>query len=292
MKTNGDSVRLANLTLPAKLLVTLFLLIVGPGYLFGTANILLQHQDADLEPGLGVDDLRRKFHGLTKQVAPKPDFTVTSTMLEQVIPGGEMREYLEKGGEPAIRSLIAWLEGGADKAEFSQAGLKQPGDPSPQAVIAAQCVECHNAEDGDMADVPFAPSRAAAPDFELVFELAQPESQRDETGPRTLTLAPTSVKNLVHITHAHILTMPVFTLLVGALFLMTGLGNPVKLILGPLPMLAVLTDIGSWWAARFIEPFIFVIAASGAVFGATYALQILCVLCSLWCGRKAGTTPA
>ena len=39
---NWDSMRLATLSLPAKLLVTLFLLIIGPGYLFGTANIMLK----------------------------------------------------------------------------------------------------------------------------------------------------------------------------------------------------------------------------------------------------------
>ena len=44
-----DAPRLARLTPPAKLLLTLFLLIVGPGYLFGTANIFFQHQGADLD---------------------------------------------------------------------------------------------------------------------------------------------------------------------------------------------------------------------------------------------------
>jgi hypothetical protein len=110
---NENSPRLSGLTLPAKLLVTLFLLIVGPGYLFGTLNIMFQHQDADLEPGLGVDDLRRTFHGMEKQVTPDAEITVDSTMLQQVRPGGDMRKYLEKGGEPAIRGLVTWLEDGA-----------------------------------------------------------------------------------------------------------------------------------------------------------------------------------
>jgi hypothetical protein len=86
------------------------------------------------------------------------------------------------------------------------------------------------------------------------------------------------------VTHAHILAIPVFTLLVGLLFLMTGFSEKIKLVLGPLPMLAVLLDIGSWWAARFIEPFIYVIAASGAIFGAAFALQILAILASMWLG--------
>jgi len=279
-----DSLRLSRLTLPAKLLVTLFLLIVGPGYLFGTANIMLQHQDADLEPGLTVDDLRRTFHGLEKQVTPDAEITVNSVMLEQVRPGGEMREFLDEGGEPAVRSLISWLEDEAKEADFDRAALTGPDDPSPRDVIAAHCIECHHANGGDMEDLPFAADSDAAPDYAMVYEVAEPEITRHEAGPQTRTLAPTNLKKLVHITHAHILAIPVFTLLVGVLFLMTGFGPRLKLILAPLPMLAVLLDIGSWWAARAFEPFIYLIAGSGAVFGGAYALQILCILYSMWLG--------
>lgn len=281
-----DSLRLARLDLPAKLLITLFLAVVGPGYLFGTANILLKHQDADLEPGLGLDDLRRKFHGMEKTVTPDAKITVHSKMLEQVLPGGPMRKHLERGGEPAIRGLITWLEGGASQADFDKTGLAAAGDPSARQVLAAHCVECHHADGGDMEDVPYAAAADAQPDYSLVIKEAKPEFERHESGPQTLTLAPTSVSSLVHITHAHVLTIPVFTLLVGALFLMTGLGEMVKLVLAPLPMLAVLLDISSWWIARFSEPFIYVIAAAGAVFGASYALQILCILGDMWLGRR------
>jgi hypothetical protein len=92
------------------------------------------------------------------------------------------------------------------------------------------------------------------------------------------------IKRLVLVTHAHILAIPVFTLLVGVLFLMTGFGEKIKLVLAPLPMLAVVLDIGSWWAARFVEPFIYVIAAAGGIFGVAYALQILAILASMWLG--------
>lgn len=51
-------------------------------------------------------------------------------------------------------------------------------------------------------------------------------------------------------------------------------------------MLAVVLDIGSWWLARFFEPFVYVIAAAGAVFGAAYGLQILCIFGSMWLARS------
>jgi len=39
--------------------------------------------------------------------------------------------------------------------------------------------------------------------------------------------------------------------------------------------------------ARYVEPFIYVIGAAGALFGAAYALQVLCILGSLWLGKRA-----
>ncbi len=99
-----DSLRLARLDLPAKLLITLFLAIVGPGYLFGTANILLKHQDADLSRVSAWTICGGNLHGMEKTVTPDAKITVHSKMLEQVLPGGPMAKYLEPGGEPPFEA--------------------------------------------------------------------------------------------------------------------------------------------------------------------------------------------
>ncbi len=330
-------------------MVTLFVLIVGPGYLLGTANIFFKHRNADGKPEMTLDDLRATFHGIpepdpsddtakstTPEKAasanepqgsvddPPTEFDVApievpavvrvdSEMLEQVRPGGDMLEYLEEGGEPAIRGLIVWLEGQAKEEDFDKASLVQEGDPSAKDIIAEYCVSCHNADGGDNEDLPYADTEDSEPKYEWVYESAEPEGAPEQPEPEAAALpadepadepaedvepeivakkpvprmiGPTSTKRLIHITHAHILAIPVFTFIVGALFMFTGFGSGVKLLLGPLPMLAVLLDIGGWWAARCCEPFIFVIAGAGALFGVTYALQVLCILCSVWCGRK------
>lgn len=283
---NGEPLRLARLSLPAKLLVTLLVLILGVGYLFGAANILLKHESADGEPGVTIDDLRAHFHGMTRTFKPEDKVTVHSLMLKEVGPRGGMRDYLEQGGEPAVRALIKWLENGALEKEFDQPGLAEPGDPSARDVIKSQCVECHNADGGDMEDLPYAATADSDPEFKLVAEASEPEITREEQGMQTVEIKPISIPRLVQVTHVHILSIPVFTFLVGVLFLMTGLPQFVKLVLTPLPMLAIILDIGSWWAARWVEPFIYVIGAAGALFGVTYALQILCILLSTWFGRR------
>ena len=242
---------------------------------------------------MGLDDLRRTFHGLEKQITPDAQILVTSPMLEQIRPGGDMREHLEPGGEPAIRALTSWLESGAKEADFAKSGLVESGDPSAKETIAANCIECHNADGGDMEDTPYAASADAEPEYALVAAYVTPEYEQQQSGgPQQLKLSPTGLKELVHVTHAHILSIPVFTLIVGGLFLMTGLGPAWKLVLGPLPMLATLLDISSWWLARPFEPFIYVIAAAGAIFGVAYGLQVLCILGSMWFGRATSESSA
>jgi hypothetical protein len=137
-----------------------------------------------------------------------------------------------------------------------------------------------------MEEIPYAADAEAEPDYKLVMATAKPDIKIEESGEQTIVIKPTNEARLVHITHIHILTMPVFSFLVTVLFLMTGVPQGLKTVLAPLPLLAVLLDISGWWAARYIEPFIFVIGAAGGLFGATYALQILCVLWGMWLGKR------
>lgn len=284
--TSSCPVHLPSLSLPAKLMLTLFLFLMGTGVLVSLANIYFHHHDADLDPALTTDDIRRVFHGMNKTVTTQQGTVKPSEMLKEVSPGGKMRKHLEAGGPAAVRSLVAWLETGAKEADFSVSDKPQTGDPSPQTVIGQCCVRCHNAKDGDESDIPYAPDSATAPQFALVAKLATPMIGPTVAKTETIYLAPTATNELVQITHAHILVIPVFTLIVGGLFLLTGLPAGIKLILGPLPMLAVCMDIGGWWLARPFEPAIYLIAAAGAILAAGLGAQILCVLGSMWFGAR------
>ena len=115
----AGSLRLADLSLPAKIMLTPFLALIGCGYLVAVLNIYYHHHNADLEPALTLNDLRRVYHGLDKQVTAESAVRIPSKMEQMVSPGGEMRDNLEKGGEPAIRALTAWLERGSREAEFA-----------------------------------------------------------------------------------------------------------------------------------------------------------------------------
>ncbi|HOW17485.1 MAG TPA: hypothetical protein PLC79_00495 [Phycisphaerae bacterium] len=284
-ETGTRPIRLANLPPAAKVMLTLFLLLVGAGYLVAMANIYEQHHDADLDPRLSLDDIRRVYHGMSRTVTEDTRLSTPSPLLRMVSPGGKMRPHLEEGGEPAIRALVSWLKDGANEATFTRAAVYHAGDPSAQDVLSRHCVRCHNLQ-GDKSDAAFAQTASSPPQYAMVAGFATPVPGATAQNAQTLYLAPASLRDLVLTTHLHILTIPVFTLIVGTLFLLTGLPSRVKLILGPLPMLAVCCDIGSWWLARPFEPFIYVIATAGAVFGASFGAQILCVAGSLWFGRR------
>jgi hypothetical protein len=284
-KSYRSKFHLAALPLGVKVTLTAFLVLIGAGYLTALANIYLHHQEADLEPGLGPDDLIRVYHGLEKVVTSETRVEAQPEMLVRVSPGGDMRKYLEKGGEESIRTLIYWLENGALEADFTREGLVEPLDPSPQDVIAETCVRCHHAAGGEKSDVPYAENRDALPTYALVSVQAVAPAPTVDAASKTMYLPPMSVPELVQVTHVHIFSIPAFTLFVAALFFLTGVSGRLKGIVGPLPMLAICLDIGGWWLARPFEPATQMIAVGGALFGTTLAVQIVCVLGSLWLGR-------
>ena len=71
-----------------------------------------------------------------------------------------------------------------------------------------------------------------------------------------------------------------------------ALGHALDLMASAPMWLFTFVSVAVWWLARVAEPFIYVIAASGAVFGTAFGLQILCILCSTWCGRRDEPAPA
>jgi hypothetical protein len=226
------------------------------------------------------------YHGLDKQVTGENREVAPSEMLKEVSPGGKMRKHLVRGGEAADRALTTWLKQGAAADTFEKAGLAQPSDPSASEVIARQCLKCHNATDGEERELPYAASAAARPDYAMVAKVATPPPAKVSQKTELRRFEPMSVRELLHVTHAHILAIPTFTLVVAVLFLCTGLGNGIKLLLAPLPLLASCLDFACWWLSRPFEPAIYGIAAAGAVFGMSFGLQILCILGSMWFGRR------
>src|SRR3954449_265944 len=114
--------RLAQLPRAARVAVSLFVIVLGSGYLTALVNLYVTYADADGKSGLTPDDVKLRLYG-----------NRSSTMLESVIaPGGKMSQYMkEPGGQEAI---IAWIH----------AGATLPGFLKVQPILNRNCVRCHN----------------------------------------------------------------------------------------------------------------------------------------------------
>ncbi len=156
-------------------------------------------------------------------------------------------------------------------------------------MIARRCLRCHNAEDGEKADTPYGPDIFDV-DYQLVALMASPqpsESVEADAKPVVKMIGPQTIAHLVLVTHIHMLSIPVFTLIVYVLFSMADFPGGLRRWVGPLPMVALVFDFSSWWLARFSEGFLLMLMVAGGVYAVTLAIQILAILRSAWLVRPS-----
>lgn len=253
---------------------------------------------------------------------PQAARVTKSRMLEMVEPGGKMRKNLVEGGESAVRVLTTWLEQGAPQATFEKMDFEKPDDPSPSLIIADHCLSCHNAASGEKKETPYGPDLFTV-DYQMVFKYAAPgtahshsNSDRTATSPSTIApassdrsalanstqsratqasksrrLGPVPISHLFLTTHLHMLTIPVFTLILAGLFLFSNAPGWLKSLITAAPMITLIFDFGCWWLARIFEPAIYVLAVTGGIFGLTIAIQLLTVTASLWIRPRTAASP-
>jgi cytochrome c553 len=283
---------LRDLPLPAKLVVTCFLLAVGLGYT--SAMVQLHFKDSRSgQPMPTVEDVVLKFTGKRKRLAgegehprsqlvtlvtaaPGLPFNGTGTMAPAFTTrdGGEFSK-VSRGGEAQQKKLQAERDGERDAvvlwAESPEQVRKDAYDtdhfgPKPgqepkaitpgfrntdgavkiRSVIEARCARCHK-KDGD---------DSAAGDYPLT---TYAELQKYLTAPPAATgdwvkvQEGMSLDKLTQSTHAHLLSFAVLFALTGLVFAFTSYPTSVRCVLGPLALVAVVTDVVFWWLARLSD---------------------------------------
>lgn len=116
------NIRLRSLSLPLKLLTSIFLIVLGIGYLISMVNLFLTYSLTDGEPGLTVNDLKRAFYG-----------DRNNTRIAAKIDGGSMEQYLPVPGEKEL--ILSWIQDGALKDEF---------DAEVLPILMRNCIRCHS----------------------------------------------------------------------------------------------------------------------------------------------------
>lgn len=270
MSMDRSAIGLCQAPAPVRVALTAFLALIGTGYLVSLGHIVASHAHADGRPGLSLDDLRAAYAGLSVDRATLR--VVPSRMLQML--DGSMRQYVDDDAEFAV--LRDWLAGGADEAGLSRAS----GGTTPARVLTLSCLRCHAAEGGEEIGrrSPFGPDPLTVDYAALRPFLATTTGHGDAA----VRLGPPPIRHLILITHAHMLSIPVFTLLVGGMFWLTRWPPRLRAVLTPLPMLALVIDFSGWWLARIVPGFVYAIAAAGAVYGVAFGFQIVAVAIDLW----------
>lgn len=261
---------LSTLPTSARLMITAFLAIIGSGYLLAVANVFYSHQMADGKPGVTLDDIRAVYAGMDVSAAAEE---VPSRMLTMI--RGEMRQYFSSDANFSV--LEEWLKSGGKEASLTEGKTRV----NPQRVLLIDCMRCHAQGTGTQIsnEAPFGPDEFNV-DYAMISRFVTASESKAKG---MLRAAPQySISRLVLVSHQHMLAIPVFTLLVGLMFMTTRLPGGVRAVLMPLPMLALVLDFSGWWLARIADASVYVIAAAGGLFGLTFGAQILCILVELW----------
>ena len=80
---------------------------------------------------------------------------------------------------------------------------------------------------------------------------------------------------LIHEHHVHLFSLAMLFFMTGMIFILTGLPEPVKVILVAMPFLGMLFDFTSFWLLVFVSP---VFALFAMVFGACMGISFFLII--------------
>jgi hypothetical protein len=184
----------------------------------------------------------------------------TDTRLEAALKGTMADKLTAEERE----QVFQWIRDGARADDY----------PKIEPLLTQKCATCHSARSG----MPILPLTS----FEDVQKITTPD-----TGLSLLQLAKVS--------HIHLFGISMMFLLTGAIFSLSVTPIWFRVVVLVIPYLAIIMDIGSWWATKYYDPvFAYIVLVGGAFMGLAMACQILVSLWDMWIApltASVGTKP-
>lgn len=197
-----------------------------------------------------VEPHRQKGQGMVEGISAKYHGSTSGTRLEASL-RGTMADRISAEERDRI---FKWI----------QAGATRDGYVSIEPILARNCAACHSGQSG----LPI----SSLTSFEDVQKVAQ-----IDTGTSLLTLA--------RVSHVHLFGISIVFLLTGAIFSLSETPLWFRVSMVVVPYVAILMDIGSWWATKYYDPlFAYIVIGGGVFMGLAMACQILVSLWDMWIG--------
>ena len=305
--------------LPAKLVISAFLISVGLGYISAMVQLHLQHGSRDGNPLPTSVDVLERFAGLKKF---DPDAPRSPSKIEHLISGstteldvnannmapaffakskGYPKETAERGQsvvdaerESERLAMLEWLR---SDTEIQRNAYEQDALKLSSTLRERPLIERWLTPEGDAVKIK---SLFEARCNVCHAEQSQPPSMINFMELQPLITPPTdevlpggwvrsskmmTVDSLTQSTHAHLLSFAMLFGLTGLCFAFTSYPGWIRGILGPLVLIAQVCDVSCWWLARVPEYgpyFAQTILLTGGVVGMGLVLQILLSLFNMF----------
>jgi hypothetical protein len=303
---------LGNLNLPARLVVAAFLLSVGAGYFAALIQLHFQHASpGTLLPNtedaatvyygrVGMSQLERllvmdegkPFNGSGSM---RQTFTIKSAGWRSAISRRAKENQVSlRQAEEELRSerdgerlaVLDWIHAGAERrafdednyvlssrlarhpitAEFMERGSDGTRRVKVSSILEHRCGRCHAEGKSDSA------SQFPLQNWEQVHEYCEIPTSAGGI----------SLRKLAQSTHVHLLGFSLLFGLTGLILALTSYPAWLRGLLGPMPLVAQLVDIGFWWLGRLDPTFARGIIVTGSIVALGLFLQVTLSLFNLF----------
>jgi hypothetical protein len=315
---------LRQLPLPAKLVLSVFLVAVGLGYFSAMVQLHMKHSSKAGDPLPSPGDVVEIFAGLkpADPNAPPPcskvdtlltgDPTAADVSKHNMAPAffakskGWQAERATRGAkvddlqlqrEGERLAMLAWVR--LPDAVKKREAYENDRYPLPDALKSQTITASFLTPEREVKIRTLVDARcqnchkSQAPDLGTYDDLAPlvtPPSTDLIDGMWVRSSRQITVESLTQSTHAHLLSFAVLFTLTGLVFAFTSYPGLVRGVLGPIVLVAQVCDIACWWLARvptYGPLFAQMIMATGGVVGLGLATQIVFGLLDLygWKGK-------
>jgi hypothetical protein len=318
--TPAQPLRLRNLSLPARLVLSAFLISVGCGYLAALVQLHFQHASPG-NPLPTRDDVLRTFYG--KLPGDKRESKIGHLLnADESLPfngGGQMKAafFAKSGWKREIENRARKAAGRRTEpteAQLAQAEADLRKERDTERLAVLEWIEKGADEDGyengfcvsdKLAGLPIDERFVGDPPdnggktikISAIFEKRCakchatggqvdkfPLEKFDQIQKfcKVEEAQPISREQLIQSTHVHLLSFSMLYLLTGIIFAFSSLPAFVRFLIAPLPLVAQLADVGCWWLTRFDPRYADGIIIAGGVVGAGLMMHIVLSLFSMY----------